>query len=96
MTHAEARGQTTPTTADEHDWTGSRFFENSIVCIRSQVVKHNLMYFSNFVIITLLLIANSRENRTHRSMEMRADNDSATCSFEGTLAVLASRDKQRR
>lgn len=56
-----------------------------IVCIRSQVVKHNLMYFSTFVTITPLLIANSRENRTHRSMEMRADNDSATCSFEGTL-----------
>jgi len=56
-----------------------RFFENSIV------FKHNLMYFSNFVTITPLLIANSRENRTHRSMEMRADNDSATCSFEGTL-----------
>ena len=52
------------------------------------------MYFSNFVTITPLLIANSRENRTHRSTEMRADNDSATCSFEGTLAVLASRDKR--
>jgi hypothetical protein len=63
--------------------TGFRFFENSI--IRSQVIKHNLKYFSTFVTITPLLIANSRENRTHRSMEMRADNDSATCSFEGTL-----------